>query len=197
MNPSEFAWRIRTKDMTVSFDDLIMGQQRVDLGKQLGDFLIAKGDGTPAYQLAVIVDDYLMGVTEVIRGCDLVPSTFRQLALLKIFGWSPPVYAHMPLMVGADGRRLAKRHGDTRIAWFRESGYFPEQIIGYLAWTLGLQSQDIPSHRGPNETASSPRPCMPRELFSAWPPLHWTKTATTVALDQLLPILDKMKAAGA
>ncbi len=92
-----------------------------NVATDLGDFVIAKADGSPAYQLAVVVDDHAMGVTEVLRGDDLLPSAFRQLELYDFFGWTPPRFAHVPLVVGPDGRRLAKRHGDTRLATLREA----------------------------------------------------------------------------
>jgi glutamyl-tRNA synthetase len=79
-----------------------------------------------------------MGVTEVVRGDDLLPSTYRQLALFRFFGWAPPRYAHVPLVVGPDGRRLAKRHGDTRISVLREAGVPADRLVGFLAWSCGL-----------------------------------------------------------
>ncbi len=103
--------------------------------------MIGKSDWTPAYQLAVVVDDFDMGVTEVVRGNDLVPSTYRQIAILKHLAWPIPKYSHVPLIVGPDGRRLAKRHGDTRLSYFRELGYSSQQIVGYLASTLGWRSE--------------------------------------------------------
>ncbi len=135
---SEFAWRWRFGSGEVIWMDEVLGQQSANPDKQLGDFVIGKSDGTPAYQLAVIVDDYDMGVTEVVRGSDLAPSTYRQLAVLRHLGWPAPSYRHVPLIVGPDGRRLAKRHGDTRLSYFRERGISPQRLVGYLASTLGL-----------------------------------------------------------
>jgi glutamyl-tRNA synthetase len=80
-----------------------------------------------------------MGVTEVLRGDDLLPSTFRQLELYAEFDWIPPTFAHVPLVVGPDGRRLAKRHGDTRLATLRQQGVSAEQLVGLLAWSCGLR----------------------------------------------------------
>ncbi len=85
-----------------------------------------------------------MGVTEVVRGNDLIPSTFRQLALYGTFGWAPPQFAHVPLVIGPDGRRLAKRHGDTRISLLRDAGVPAERLAGFLAWTCGLQASTAP-----------------------------------------------------
>jgi glutamyl-tRNA synthetase len=147
-----FAWRFRMRSTeaaglhprsTPSFDDLFAGPQRCG-PHELGDFVVAKSDGTPSYQLAVVVDDHDMCITEVVRGDDLIPSTFRQLALYDAFGWQPSRFAHVPLVIGPDGRRLAKRHGDTRIALLREAGVPPERLVGFLAWTCGLQSAATP-----------------------------------------------------
>ena len=139
-----FSWRFRTDSQTVSFVDLVAGQQPCQLATELGDFVICKQDGTPAYQLAVVHDDHTMGVTEVLRGDDLIPSTFRQLALYDFFGWQPPQFAHVPLVVGEDGRRLAKRHGDTRLQTLRSAGVSPETLVGYLAHSCGLQPDARP-----------------------------------------------------
>jgi len=137
----EFAWRWCFDSGESSWIDAVLGKQTANPESQLGDFVIGKSDGTPAYQLAVVVDDFDMGVTEIVRGSDLVPSTYRQLAILKHLGWPLPTYCHVPLMVGPDGRRLAKRHGDTRLSYFRELGFQPQVLVGYLAWTLGLQQR--------------------------------------------------------
>ncbi len=99
---------------------------------------------TPAYQLAVVVDDAAQGITEVIRGDDLVPSTPRQLLLYEALGLSPPNFIHVPLVVGLDGRRLAKRHGDTRLASFRQGGVRPEALLGLLAWSCGWMDKPRP-----------------------------------------------------
>ena len=96
----------------------------------------------PAYQLAVVVDDIAQEVTEVVRGDDLVSSTARQILVYRALGVAPPVYGHVPLVVGPDGRRIAKRHGDARIATFRERGLPPERIIGILAAWSGLGEGD-------------------------------------------------------
>jgi glutamyl-tRNA synthetase len=140
-----YAWRFRMPNHDRIFHDLVAGEQRSRLADELGDFVIAKSDGTPSYQLAVVVDDHEMGVTEVVRGDDLLPSTFRQLALYDFFGWQPPQFAHVPLVVGPDARRLAKRHGDTRLSEIRKRGLGPEKLIGLLAWSCGLRSTASPT----------------------------------------------------
>jgi glutamyl-tRNA synthetase len=142
-----FAWRFRVTD-SPAFTDLFAGEQCIDLHQIGGDFVLWKNAGTPAYQLAVVVDDAEMGITEVIRGDDLVPSTPRQLLLYHALGLQPPAFAHIPLVVGEDGRRLAKRHGDTRLAALREAGVKPESLVGFLAWSCGwiAQPQPIAAH---------------------------------------------------
>lgn len=140
----KFAWRWRFAAGQMLWHDRLHGDLQANPAQQLGDFIIAQGDGTPAYQLAVIVDDHDMQVTEVVRGDDLIFSTYRQLAILQHLGWLAPSYVHVPLMLGPDGRRLAKRHGDTRLSTYRQAGVSAEQIVGYLAWTLGLQADRKP-----------------------------------------------------
>ena len=149
-----FVWRICASERVSEFDDLIAGWQTCNVAADLGDFVIAKADGTPAYQLAVVVDDHAMGVTEVLRGDDLLPSAFRQLELYDFFGWTPPRFAHVPLVVGPDGRRLAKRHGDTRLATLRDTGVTAENLVGLVAWSCGL--------------IAKPEAIQPRELLTAF-----------------------------
>jgi glutamyl-tRNA synthetase len=131
-----FAWRFRVSD-SQAFVDGFLGLTHIDLRQAGGDFVVWKLAGTPAYQLAVVVDDAAMHVTEVIRGDDLVASTPRQLLLYDALGLTPPRFTHVPLVVGPDGRRLAKRHGDTRLSTLRSSGVTPEEFVGLLAWSCG------------------------------------------------------------
>ena len=138
-----FAWRFRVTQ-SVPFVDLFAGEQNIDLKHIGGDFVIWKNAGTAAYQLAVVVDDAAMGITEVIRGDDLIPSTPRQLLLYRALGLTPPRFAHIPLVVGEDGRRLAKRHGDTRLAALRDAGVKPEALVGLLAWSCGWLERPEP-----------------------------------------------------
>jgi len=132
------ALRYRAPPGPVAFDDLVFGAQAFDPYEEAGAFPIRKADGTAAYQLATVVDDAASGVDLVIRGADLLPSTARQVLLQRELGLPTPRYLHLPLVVGADGRRLAKRHGDTRIATYREEGVTAERLVGFLAWTAGL-----------------------------------------------------------
>jgi glutamyl-tRNA synthetase len=136
-----FCWRFRApppgSDKGVpAFVDGFRGPVPADPAAG-GDFVVWKAARTPAYQLAVVVDDADMGVTEVVRGDDLVPSTPRQLSLYEALGRAAPRFAHVPLVTGPDGRRLAKRHGDTRLATLREMGVRPGMLLGLLAWSCG------------------------------------------------------------
>jgi glutamyl-tRNA synthetase len=126
-------------DQMHEINDRFAGPVRCCPAKELGDFVIGKKDGTPAYQLAVVVDDHAMGVTEVCRGDDLLPSAIRQLELYEALRWPVPQFVHVPLVVGPDGRRLAKRHGDTRISVLQERGVPSERLLGLLAWSCGWQ----------------------------------------------------------
>lgn len=134
-----YCWRFRCPaSIQRSFDDLVAGPQSSDVAARLGDFPITRKSGEFAYQLAVVVDDADMGVSEVVRGDDLIDSTFWQLELYAALGWAVPRFAHVPLVVGADGRRLAKRHGDTRLSYFRDQGVQASQVIQWAAESAGL-----------------------------------------------------------
>ena len=136
------ALRFRVPDRSLVFCDRFAGPQRFDLSRQLGDFVIAKGDGTPAYQLAVVIDDAAMGVSDVVRGQDLLDSTPRQILLYEALGLNEriPDYYHLPLVVGTDGRRLAKRHGDTRLSYYRQAGVSPQRVTALLARWCGIDA---------------------------------------------------------
>ena len=151
-------WRFAVEPGTVvGFDDAFAGHYEQDVASVLGDFPIARDEFGAGYTLAVVVDDLLMGVTEVVRGDDLLPATpaqiliaraLRQAALtsadstVRSFADSAiPTYCHVPLVVGPDGRRLAKRHGDTRVASYRAAGVRPETLLGRLAASCGWCAQ--------------------------------------------------------
>ena len=125
----------------VPFVDRFCGQQR---GAICGDFVVQKRDGGPAYQLAVVVDDAAFAVTEVVRADDLLPSTPRQLLLYDALSLRAPTLAHVPLVVGADGLRLAKRHGDTSLRHLRERGASAGAVVGFLARSCGLRATASP-----------------------------------------------------
>jgi glutamyl-tRNA synthetase len=135
------ALRFRCPPGPVGFDDLLRGPQSFDPAVETGAFPIRKSNGTAAYQLATVVDDAASGVDLVIRGDDLLSSTSRQILLQQALGLPTPRHLHLPLVVGADGRRLAKRHGDTRVATYRDHGVSPERLVGFLAWTAGLAAE--------------------------------------------------------
>lgn len=139
-----FSWRFRASANLHQLHDRIVGIRTCNVSEELGDFVVAKSDGSPAYQLAVVVDDLAMGVTEVLRGDDLLPSAFRQLELYQFLKAHPPTFAHVPLVIGEDGRRLAKRHGDTRISMLREASIPATRLVGFLAWSAGQRSTAEP-----------------------------------------------------
>ncbi|MBK9384216.1 MAG: tRNA glutamyl-Q(34) synthetase GluQRS [Planctomycetes bacterium] len=154
----EIAWRFRAPHEEQHWEDLVRGSSAHDVQAGVGDFVVWRGDA--AYQLAVVVDDAAMAIDEVLRGDDLFTSTARQLLLYRALGWRPPRFAHVPLVVGTDGRRLAKRHGDTRIARYREAGIAPERLIGWVGSSCGL------SARGSERTL---RELLPRFSLEALP----------------------------
>lgn len=145
ISKKEPAIRFHFSAGTISIIDGFQGLKLWNPEKELGDFVIFKGDGTPAYQLAVVVDDHEAAVTQVVRGDDLLDSVPRQIALYKAQGWedSIPKYWHLPLVVGEDGKRLAKRHGDTRLATYRDKGVKPERMLGLLAGWCGMPREEI------------------------------------------------------
>lgn len=131
----ETNWRFLTPDQDVAFDDAFAGPQTLNPGRTVGDFAVWTKRGQPAYQLAVVVDDHRQGVTHIVRGDDLLDSAARQILLRRALGLGPdPLHAHLPLVVGDDGRRLAKRHGDTRLTTYRERGVPAARVVGLLAW---------------------------------------------------------------
>ncbi|MBI1372958.1 MAG: tRNA glutamyl-Q(34) synthetase GluQRS [Phycisphaera sp.] len=133
------AWRVHAPDGEIVFDDGFAGRQAIDVQATVGDFVVASKAGLPAYQLAVVVDDHDQGVTHIVRGDDLITSTPRQLLLYRLLGYEPtPSYTHVPLVLGEDGHRLAKRHGDTRVSTYRDAGVSAERIVGLIAGWCGL-----------------------------------------------------------
>lgn len=123
---------------TIEFRDLVFGPRRETLAEECGDFLVRRSDGVIAYQLAVAVDDGLMGVTQVVRGRDLLTSTARQLYIARRLGLPQATYGHVPLLVAPDGRRLSKRDRDLDLGALREQGVPAEKIVGSLAAAAGL-----------------------------------------------------------
>lgn len=132
------ALRLAVPDKTISFSDLNYGLMNYNLQQDCGDFIVRRSDGVHAYQLAVSVDDALMGINRVVRGSDLLDSTPRQLYIHQLLGKTAPEYGHVPLLLGEDGRRLSKRHNSVELRYWRERGVAPQRLIGYLAWKAGL-----------------------------------------------------------
>ncbi|NLE84999.1 MAG: tRNA glutamyl-Q(34) synthetase GluQRS [Myxococcales bacterium] len=124
--------------------DAFVGPFRCDPEREVGDFLITRRDGSPAYQLAVVVDDLLGGVTEVVRGDDLLHSAARQMLLLEAFGAAPPTYFHVPLVCDADGRRLAKREKDLSLRELREAGVDGRAVVEWAARCSGFPDVERP-----------------------------------------------------
>ena len=131
------AWRVRVPEEQISFTDGLQGQVRETLSRSCGDFILRRSDGVYAYQLAVVVDDAAGGVTEVVRGRDLLSSTPRQLWLQTQLGLPHPRYFHVPLLLAPDGRRLSKREHDLDLGALRRT-HTPEQLLGKLAFLAGL-----------------------------------------------------------
>lgn len=129
---------------TIAFTDRVFGSCREMLARDCGDFLVRRSDGVFAYQLAVVVDDAAMDVTEVVRGRDLLGSCARQMYLQDLLGYPHPAYAHVPLLVAPDGRRLAKRDRDLDMGELRVRFDTPEQLLGWLAHRSGLTPDDTP-----------------------------------------------------
>ena len=131
------AYRLQVENAPISFRDGHYGPQSFNLAEESGDFIVRRSDGVFAYQLAVTIDDALMGVTQVVRGCDLLSSTPMQLYIYRLLGFDPPSFCHIPLLVDATGRRLSKRDGDLELAALRKHYGSPESIIGLLAYLAG------------------------------------------------------------
>ena len=140
-----FAWRFRVPPGRVGWEDRFRGWTDRDPARLGGDFVVGRAEVGAAYQLAVVVDDAAMGVSEVVRGDDLIPSTPRQLLLYQALGLTPPSFVHMPLAVASDGKRLAKRDGALKLATLRASGVDPTAIIGRIARSCGWSDQVEPS----------------------------------------------------
>jgi glutamyl-tRNA synthetase len=128
------ALRVRSEGARVAFEDRLLGR----FEEEVDDFVVRRNDGTAAYQLAVVVDDAAQGIDEVVRGADLADSTPRQILLARLLGLPEPRYAHVPLVLGPDGRRLAKRHGAVTLSERADLGEGPEEVRAWMARSLGL-----------------------------------------------------------
>ncbi len=137
------AWRIKVPDNLWEFEDRVFGLQAENLATDCGDFIVRRADGVYVYQLAVTVDDGEAGVTEVVRGMDLLSSSPRQMYLQSLFGFPQPQYGHVPMLMAPDGRRLSKRDKDLDLGQLRLHCK-PEQLIGTLAFSAGLLEENQP-----------------------------------------------------
>jgi glutamyl-tRNA synthetase len=149
---ADAALRFRVEAGEVAFQDRVVGRVVESVRQSVGDFVLKRRDGVYGYQLAVVVDDLAMGVTEVVRGMDLLDSTARQILLIRALGGDPPVYAHVPLLVNADGEKLSKRDGALTVRALREAGVEADALVGWLAATLG---QGDARRRTPQDVAAS------------------------------------------
>lgn len=132
------AWRFRVPPGPVPFADRFLGDLALEPATAGGDFVVRSFDGTFAYQLATVVDDGDFGITDVVRGADLVPSTPRQLLLFRALGVPEPRFAHLPLLLDASGQRMAKRRGSTELAFLRERGLDSRAVVAWLASGIGI-----------------------------------------------------------
>lgn len=137
------AWRVLVPEGVWTVEDLCQGHYEEDLSRHCGDFVIRRADGVYVYQLAVTVDDGEAGVTEVVRGMDLLGSAPRQMYLQSLFGFDHPVYGHVPMLLAPDGRRLSKRDKDLDLGALR-SRVSAETLLGVLAFSAGLIDQKTP-----------------------------------------------------
>jgi glutamyl-tRNA synthetase len=129
-SPAGVVWRFHVPDgEVVRFEDVRYGAQSFTAGVDFGDFVVWRKDDVPAYELAVVADDITMGITEVVRGEDLLKSTARQLLVYRALGAAPPAWCHLPLVRDAEGRRLAKRHRALSVRELRSRGYTPEEVL--------------------------------------------------------------------
>jgi glutamyl-tRNA synthetase len=136
------AWRVRVDSAPIVFNDHFSGRHEIDLTEICGDFVVFRNEGMAGYQLAVVVDDADQSVDAIVRGDDLLDSAARQIHLRRLLNIAPePEYWHVPLVTGTDGRRLAKRHGDTRLSHYREIGVPVSRILGLLGFLCGLSDQ--------------------------------------------------------
>ena len=140
--------RFRSPPGKIAFSDLIAGPQSYDAERAIGDFVVRRADGLFAYQLAVVVDDAAMGITEVARGADLLPSTAAQLLLYDALGLGRPTFAHVGLLLDPDGQKLSKRHGPTSLRELEAAGLRAQRVLGLLAASLGWLREPVELEAG-------------------------------------------------
>jgi nondiscriminating glutamyl-tRNA synthetase len=181
----------------VTFDDIVRGPLAFDMDV-IGDFVLLRSNGVPAYNFAVVIDDALMGITHIVRGEDHISNTPRQVLLYQAFGWKPPIFAHVPYVLGPDHAPLSKRHGATSVKEFRDRGYLPEALTNYLAligWSPGEGEELLPidelARRFRLENVGHSAGVFDPEKL-AWVNRHYLKTADHRRLAELsMPYLQQ------
>ena len=177
-------------------DDLVKGRM-VFQNSELDDFIIVRSDGSPIYNFASILDDVDMGITHIVRGDDHVSNTPRQMQMAYALGFTPPAFAHLPMVLGPDGSPLSKRHGDTSVIAYRENGYFPEAMLNYLArlgWSHGDQEifskDELIDYFGFEACGKSAGVFNPEKLL--WLNFHYLKARPIPQLvDEVKPFIAK------
>ncbi len=187
-------WVVRFKgplDGVTAFDDMVKGPTAVQ-NAELDDMILRRSDGSPTYNLAVVVDDHAMGVTHVLRGDDHVANTPRQILLYQAFGWDVPRFGHVPMILGPDKAKLSKRHGALSVMEYRTMGYLPEALVNYLArlgWSHGDQEifsrEELVRHFPAGNLGNSPSVFDVKKL--EWLNAHYIKEAAPARLAALLP----------
>ena len=183
-------FRVPDQAREIAWDDLVRGRVAFT-NDVIGDFVLVRSDGIPAYNFAVVVDDALMAISHVVRGEDHISNTPRQLLLYEAFGWTPPFFGHVSMVLGPDHAKLSKRHGATSIGEFRERGYLPEALANYLAligWSPGehvelLPLQELAGRFRIEDVGKSAGVFDPEKL--AWVNRHYLKLATPERLLEL------------
>ena len=195
--PAVIRFRVPEGDREIAFDDLVRGRVSF-MADVIGDFVLVRSGGVPAYNFAVVVDDALMEISHVIRGEDHISNTPRQLLLYEAFGWTRPRFGHVPNVLGSDHSKLSKRHGATSMGEFRERGYLPEALANYLAligWSPGENQELLPldelARRFQIEDVGKSAGVFDPEKL-AWVNRHYLKLADPKRLVELtLPFLER------
>ncbi len=181
----------------ILFEDLIHGKMNFD-SEGIGDFIIFRSNGMPDYNFACVIDDHSMQITHVIRGEDHLSNTPRQIMVYRALGWSSPVFAHHPLILGSDRSPLSKRHGATTVAQYREEGVLPEALLNYLVilgWTPPSGEEVLPLERMVEEfslhTISKSAPIFNRKKLEWFNSLYLRKTENDRLVNGLLPYFER------
>ncbi len=177
-------------------EDLVKGHS-VFQNSELDDLIIFRSDGVPTYNFATVLDDADFEITHVVRGDDHLPNTPRQIQIFLALGLTPPAYAHLPMVMGPDGKPLSKRHGATSVFAYRDAGYFPETLLNYLArmgWSHGDQEifskQELIEYFGFDACGKSPGIFNPEKLL--WLNFHYLKQRSPAQLArEVIPFIEK------